>query len=115
MAFNTFSGQNINIGANTNCHLGNNFHGPVKISSYKLISFCLPSTLSLIKASPAQSRPLPQPSHNIPFQKDRKFIGREDILDQIQEKIGIDNLNEHNRIALVGLGGIGYGPPLDAA
>jgi hypothetical protein len=48
----------------------------------------------------------PKPSIIIPFQRDLEFVGREDIIAKIVE---YDKavVNSHNRVALVGLGGVG--------
>jgi hypothetical protein len=43
----------------------------------------------------------------IPFQKDDNFVGREDILTKIHEKFKQAASQDHRRLALVGLGGIG--------
>ena len=43
-----------------------------------------------------------KPSFHVPFDKDEKFVGREDVLDEIDTK-----LKTQRRIALAGIGGIG--------
>jgi hypothetical protein len=48
-----------------------------------------------------------KPRFMLPFPRDHHFIGREDILDQINQSIIIHSVSGHARVALVGLGGIG--------
>ncbi|KAF1966818.1 hypothetical protein BU23DRAFT_312572, partial [Bimuria novae-zelandiae CBS 107.79] len=43
----------------------------------------------------------------VPFQRDSTFVGREDILAKIREKLEQPAPQDHSRLALVGLGGIG--------
>jgi hypothetical protein len=45
----------------------------------------------------------------VPFKLDEKFVGREDIIKEIDDRImrrGTSN-NHHSRVALVGIGGVG--------
>jgi len=44
----------------------------------------------------------------VPFQRDLAFIGREDILAKIDANIRQTALLAHSRVAIVGLGGVGY-------
>ena len=44
-----------------------------------------------------------KPIFSVPFEKDRQFVGREDILSQVEEQLQI-----RHRVSLHGLGGIGY-------
>ncbi|KAF2191836.1 hypothetical protein K469DRAFT_654999 [Zopfia rhizophila CBS 207.26] len=53
----------------------------------------------------AQNRP--NPSIMVPFHRDRAFVGREDILLDIREKHEQAATDNHSRVALVGLGGVG--------
>ncbi|RDL35197.1 uncharacterized protein BP5553_07128 [Venustampulla echinocandica] len=53
----------------------------------------------------AQNRP--KPSSIIRFQRDSSFVGREDILVEIGDKFEQAASQDHSRVALVGLGGIG--------
>ncbi len=46
----------------------------------------------------------PAPFSTIPFSHDPDFVNREDILDQIEKRCS----EEAARVALVGLGGVGY-------
>jgi hypothetical protein len=46
------------------------------------------------------------PKSTVPFDRDRKFVGREDILTALGSKFS--QAGSHNRAALVGLGGVGY-------
>jgi hypothetical protein len=54
---------------------------------------------------PAQHRP--KPSSMVPFQRDGAFVGREDVLEKIREKFEQAASQDHSRVALVGLGGVG--------
>ena len=49
-------------------------------------------------------RTLP-PSYNIPFPRNRKFVGRSKILEELTQKLLVNK--ECQRVAIVGLGGIG--------
>ena len=54
----------------------------------------------------AQTRPKPQPCSTVPFKRDLVFVGREAVINAIQERhkaIG----QRHERAALVGLAGVG--------
>ncbi|RSL80949.1 hypothetical protein CEP52_017301, partial [Fusarium oligoseptatum] len=53
----------------------------------------------------AQNRP--KPSIMVPFQRDSAFVGREDIIAKILEKQEQAAADNHSRVALVGLGGVG--------
>lgn len=54
----------------------------------------------------AQTRPKPQPQCKVPFKKDPMFVGREAVISAIKEKHGAIG-QRHERVALVGLGGVG--------
>ncbi|KAM5358060.1 hypothetical protein ACJZ2D_015635 [Fusarium nematophilum] len=54
---------------------------------------------------PAQNRP--KPSIMVPFQRDSAFVGRENIIAKILEKHEQAAADDHSRVALVGLGGVG--------
>jgi hypothetical protein len=43
----------------------------------------------------------------LPFSRDKSFVGREDVLGQIERSVWLDSTTRHSRVALVGLGGIG--------
>ena len=43
----------------------------------------------------------------VPFQRDSAFVGREDIMVKIGKKFEYAASQDHSRVALVGLGGIG--------
>ncbi|KKZ67173.1 hypothetical protein EMCG_07118 [[Emmonsia] crescens] len=48
------------------------------------------------------------PSSTVPFKRDKMFVGREDILERVESIIcGMSAISQHNRAALVGIGGIG--------
>jgi len=49
----------------------------------------------------------PKPLSTVPFKKDENFVGREDIMTRMDSVIGSSTFQNHNRIALVGLGGVG--------
>ncbi|KUL81720.1 hypothetical protein ZTR_09466 [Talaromyces verruculosus] len=53
-----------------------------------------------------QARLCPQPCSTVPFKKDPMFVGREDVISAITEKHAAIG-QRHERVALVGLGGIG--------
>jgi len=42
----------------------------------------------------------------LPFRRDEDFVGREDILEEIGRKL--TKLKSLRRVALIGLGGVGY-------
>jgi hypothetical protein len=46
---------------------------------------------------------LADPVFMVPFVRDEKFVGREDILCQIEER-----LQTQRRVSLAGIGGVGY-------
>lgn len=48
-----------------------------------------------------------EPSSNVPFGRDKAFVGREDILREIAGKLKTASSQDNGRVALVGLGGIG--------
>ena len=50
---------------------------------------------------------VPKPSFTIPFQRDRMFIGRENVMAEINRRYEQATLQNHTRSALVGLGGVG--------
>ncbi|KAI7759632.1 hypothetical protein LZL87_014155 [Fusarium oxysporum] len=54
-----------------------------------------------------RARNSPKPSILIPFARDSAFVGREDIIAKIIEKHEQAAADHHNRVALVGLGGVG--------
>lgn len=43
----------------------------------------------------------------IPFKRDKKFVGREDVMGDIEKRKEQTAGDEHSRIALVGLAGVG--------
>jgi hypothetical protein len=49
-----------------------------------------------------------KPSSTVPFQRDSAFVGREGILAQVLGKHEQVGTCEHSRVALVGLGGVGF-------
>jgi hypothetical protein len=52
------------------------------------------------KAAPS---PLADSVFMVPFGRDDKFVGREDILDQIEDRLQVGS-----RVSLTGIGGVGY-------
>lgn len=53
--------------------------------------------------APTSLASLTGPIFMVPYVRDDKFVGREDILDQIEE-----HLQRNRRVSLTGLGGVGY-------
>jgi hypothetical protein len=47
----------------------------------------------------------PKPSSTVPFMRDSRFVSRDNIITAIERRL-ID-LESHNRLAMVGLGGVG--------
>lgn len=47
-------------------------------------------------------RPGEKPCILVPFDRDQDFIGREDIIDQIEQRF-----ESQSRVALTGIGGVG--------
>lgn len=45
------------------------------------------------------------PISTVPFDRDRKFVGRQAILEALESKIS--QADYHNRVVLAGLGGVG--------
>ncbi|OBT60492.1 hypothetical protein VE03_10079 [Pseudogymnoascus sp. 23342-1-I1] len=62
---------------------------------------------SVVAARFLRAENRPKPSSMVPFQRDSAFVGREDILAEIGEKFEQAASQDHCRVALVGLGGIG--------
>ncbi|OCK73870.1 hypothetical protein K432DRAFT_220962, partial [Lepidopterella palustris CBS 459.81] len=62
---------------------------------------------SLVATRFSQAPSRPKPSIMVPFQRDSAFVGREGILAMIREKHGKEASQDHSRVALVGLGGVG--------
>lgn len=50
---------------------------------------------------------VPKSSFTIPFQRDSMFISRENVMAEINTKYEQATLQNHTRLALVGLGGVG--------
>ena len=53
-----------------------------------------------------QTRQKPQPCSTVPFKKDPMFVGREAVISTIKEKHGPIG-QCHERVAVVGLAGVG--------
>jgi hypothetical protein len=53
-----------------------------------------------------QTRPKPQPCSTVPFKKDPMFVGREAVISAIKERYKFIG-QRHERVALVGLAGVG--------
>ncbi|KAF2185579.1 hypothetical protein K469DRAFT_687903 [Zopfia rhizophila CBS 207.26] len=62
---------------------------------------------SVVAARFSRAQNRPKPSSMVPFQRDSAFVGREDILAKIREKFEQAASQDHSRVALVGLGGVG--------
>ncbi|KFY68927.1 hypothetical protein V496_00678 [Pseudogymnoascus sp. VKM F-4515 (FW-2607)] len=62
---------------------------------------------SVVTARFSRAQNRPKPSLMVPFQRDSAFVGREDILAKLGEKFEQAASQDHSRVALVGLGGIG--------
>ena len=63
----------------------------------RLTSYTLELMLILALASPSQTS-----CFSVVFERDRKFVGREDIIDKISEKFEVCR-----RVVLAGIGGVG--------
>jgi 7-keto-8-aminopelargonate synthetase-like enzyme len=46
------------------------------------------------------------PESTVPISRDKKFVGRQDILRALESQLS--QFNHHNRAVLAGLGGVGY-------
>ncbi|KAJ6118297.1 hypothetical protein N7471_013764 [Penicillium samsonianum] len=62
---------------------------------------------SVVAARFTQTRQKPQTRSTVPFKKDPMFVGREAVISAIKEKHGAIG-QHHERVALVGLAGVGY-------
>ncbi|OBT51626.1 hypothetical protein VE04_08927 [Pseudogymnoascus sp. 24MN13] len=62
---------------------------------------------SVVAARFLRSQNRLKPSIMVPFQRDSAFVGRVDILVKISEKFMEAASQDHSRVALVGLGGVG--------
>ncbi|KXX77766.1 Regulatory protein AfsR [Madurella mycetomatis] len=63
-----------------------------------------------VEDSAAATTPKPsprQPYRYIPFQKNRKFVGRTSAMNTLKEKLFGDDSQASHRVAIVGLGGVG--------
>ncbi|KAJ5917518.1 hypothetical protein N7466_011072 [Penicillium verhagenii] len=56
--------------------------------------------------TPPPTRPKPQPHSTVPFRQDKMFVGREAVISAIEENHGAIG-HRHERVALVGLAGVG--------
>ena len=50
---------------------------------------------------------VPKPPFTVPFQRDSMFINRENVMAEINRKYEQATLQNHTRLALIGLGGVG--------
>jgi hypothetical protein len=48
-----------------------------------------------------------KPVSTVPFKRDTHFVGREDLMRRTDSVIGNSIFQDHSRVALVGLGGVG--------
>jgi hypothetical protein len=55
----------------------------------------------------AQAQNRPEPLLIVPFQRDSMFVGREDIITEVEKRLKQGASRNHTRVALVGLGGVG--------
>ncbi|KAJ6016490.1 hypothetical protein N7540_011081 [Penicillium herquei] len=62
---------------------------------------------AVVAARFTQTRPKPQPCSTVPFKKDPLFVGRKAEISAIKEKHGTIG-QRHERVAFVGLGGVGF-------
>ena len=70
------------------------------------VAICSTQTsLMLAIALPAPQKPKPRSLVPQFFGRDKNFVGREDIIKEIEKKLAVNDY--HNRLALTGLGGIG--------
>lgn len=51
-----------------------------------------------------------EPTFTVPFQRDSRFVGRTDVIAELHQKLA-----SSRRVALVGIGGVGYGIALPHA
>jgi hypothetical protein len=67
-------------------------------------------TISLDTTDPSVAAPSTsiRPMFLVPFERDTQFVGREDILSQVEER-----LQNQRRVSFHGLGGIGYYFPIN--
>jgi hypothetical protein len=62
------------------------------------------SATLIIPTSSERPETPPHPSCFVPFPRDKEFVDRGTLLDQIRERCAVGG----SRVALVGLGGVGY-------
>jgi len=84
------------------------------ISFYLMLYVCgsdVCSIMSTLAANvalfPAQAQNRPEPLLIVPFQRDSMFVGREDIIAEVEKRHKQEASRNHTRVALVGLGGVG--------
>ena len=105
-----YSGPHIGFGhSNHGFQIGQN-HGSVSAvihlppGKFNGLTPCsTPCTADTVISLEREESP-PLPSTNVPFRRDPHFVQRGDLLDQIHEKLA----TSAGRVALVGLGGVGY-------
>lgn len=76
------------------------------VSEYRFNAFRSRSRKALTSLA-AQPMSKLKPILTVPFKRDPNFVGREDIMTQVGSVTGCSSSQEHNRVALVGLGGVG--------
>lgn len=76
----------------------NHYLPPGKVSAVRV------AQVILTFASSERAETPPKPFATIPFSRDRDFVDRGDILNQLRQRCS----EPAGRVALVGLGGIGY-------
>lgn len=65
------------------------------------------ASANTVDASYKSNLVVPKPRFMIPFPRDSMFVGREDILAEINRRYEKVALRSHIRVALAGLGGVG--------
>ena len=49
----------------------------------------------------------------VPYSRNERFIAGDQMSDHIREKLAAQKLSHHRRLAIYGLGGVGYRSPMD--
>jgi hypothetical protein len=89
------SSQSVQVGVN---------HGPIHMTTGATMSYH--ATGPQLTRSPAARSTTPdEPSSNVPFRRDPDFVARAEVTAQITAALAAPAA----RLALVGLGGVGYG------
>jgi hypothetical protein len=82
-----------------------------RFAYFYIMDFPIEGHLPLLEANVlvilAQARNRTKPSSTVPFQRDKKFVGRQNIIADIEERHKQAAGRHHMRVALVGLAGVG--------